>query len=202
MNRVFANKLAETQPVYDNEGRLHAPPIHPGMPAPTLSGPRENPQDGFPQTQMASSSTGIFGGLFNSAANGQQSSASAAAPAPAADNTAAAPESSPSHSNFFASLFEPKKPQTQPAEPQGAVLAGMNPSPRRTESAKTDAARTEPQRPEPQIAQAPKSKAKSPDASQQDASAAPATVGSTGLMRGAQPVVPAGSFDGRWAGLQ
>ena len=57
MNRVFASKLAETQPLYDNEGRLHAPPIHPGMPAPMLSGPRENPQDGFAQTQVASSSS-------------------------------------------------------------------------------------------------------------------------------------------------
>jgi murein L,D-transpeptidase YafK len=203
MNRVFAAKLAETQPMMDNEGRLHAPPIHPGMPAPTLSGPRENPQDGFPQTQVASSSTGIFGGLFNSAGNGQQSSAPAAAPVPAAaDNIAATPESSPSHSNFFASLFEPKKPQTQPAEPQGAVLAGLNPNPRGAEPPRSEAARTEPQRPEPQIAQAPKPKAKSPGAAQQDASAAPATVGSTGLMPGAQPVVRAGSFDGRWAGLQ
>jgi hypothetical protein len=173
------------------------------MPAPTLSGPRENPQDGFPQTQVASSSTGIFGGLFNSAGNGQQSSAPAAAPVPAAaDNIAATPESSPSHSNFFASLFEPKKPQTQPAEPQGAVLAGLNPNPRGAEPPRSEAARTEPQRPEPQIAQAPKPKAKSPGAAQQDASAAPATVGSTGLMPGAQPVVRAGSFDGRWAGLQ
>src|SRR5579863_10176393 len=88
MNRFFVAKLAETQPVMDNEGRLHAPPIHPGMPAPTLSGPRENPQDGFPQTQVASSSTGIFGGLFNSASNSQQAAAPVAAPAPAADTTA------------------------------------------------------------------------------------------------------------------
>ncbi len=89
-----------------------------------------------------------------------------------------------SHSNFFASLFEPKKPQTQPAAAQGAVLAGLNPNPRGAEPPRSEAARTEPQRAEPQIAQAPKPKAKSPEPSQQDASAAPSTVGSTGLDAG------------------
>ncbi len=194
MNRVFAAKLAETQPVMDNEGRLHAPPIHPGMPAPTLSGPRENPQDGFAQTQVASSSAGMFGGLFNSAASAPQSPP----PPPAADSGAAAPES---HSNFFASLFEPKKPPA-PAEPPGTVLAGLNPNLRGAEPPRSEAARPEPQRAVPQMAQAPKPKVKPQDATQQDANAGPATVGSTGVMRGAQPVVPAGSFDGRWAGLQ
>ena len=196
MNRVFASKLAETQPVMDNEGRLHAPPIHPGMPAPTLSGPRENPQDGFAQTQVASSSAGMFGGLFNSTATAQSP-----APSPAADSGAAPAAAPQSHSNFFASLFEPKKPPA-PAEPPGAVLAGLNPNPRGAEPPRSEAARTEPQRAAPQMAQAPKPKAKSQDATQQDANAAPSTVGSTGLLRGAQPVVPAGSFDGRWAGLQ
>jgi len=199
MNRVFASKLAETQPVYDNEGRLHAPPIHPGMPAPMLSGPRENPQDGFAQTQVASSSAGLFGGLFNAKSSGQQSQAASEDDAAGA----ATDTSSQSHSNFFASLFEPKKPQTPPpADAQGAVLAGLNPNPRRTEPAKSETARAEPQQAAPQMAQAPKTKVKSQDASQQDATAAPPSVGSTGLMRGAQPVVPAGSFDSRWAGLQ
>ena len=46
MNSFFVGKLEVTQPVQDNEGRLHAPPIHPGMPPPTLSGPREDPQAG------------------------------------------------------------------------------------------------------------------------------------------------------------
>ena len=29
MNRVFVAKLQETQPVYDNDGHIHAPPVHP-----------------------------------------------------------------------------------------------------------------------------------------------------------------------------
>ena len=193
MNRVFASKLAETQPVYDNEGRLHAPPVHPGMPPPTLSGPRENPEAGVApySTAAASSSGGLFGGLFSAKPSGQAGEVAATGTAPDAD--------SQNHSNFFASLFAPKKPQAPAPEPQGAVLAGLNPAPqpRRTEPPKSES-----QRAEPQIAQAPKSKPKSPEAAQQDANAAPSTVGSTGLIKGAQPVVPAGSFDGRWAGLQ
>ncbi len=203
MNRFFVGKLAETAPAYDNEGRLHAPPVHPGMPLPTISGPRENPQGGgtYYPTQQASSSGGLFGALFNAKPSDQQSQVASQDAA----NGAATDASSQGHSNFFASLFESKKPQTPaPADAQGAVLAGLNPNsePRRTEPAKSEAALAEPQKAGPQIAQAPKTKAKSQTASQQDAAAAPQSVGSTGLMKGAQPVVPAGSFDGRWAGLQ
>jgi murein L,D-transpeptidase YafK len=203
MNRVFASKLAETQPVYDNDGRLHAPPIHPGMPPPTLSGPRENPEGG----EMASSSGGLFGGLFNAKSggqpSGQQTQVQTQVASQDAANGAATDTGAQNHSNFFASLFEPKKqPAPASADAQGAVLAGLNPNPSMIQPPKNEAARTEPPKPEPQIAQTPKPKAKSQDASQQDAAAGPASVGSTGLMRGAQPVVPAGTFDGRWAGLQ
>ena len=180
MNRVFANKLAETQPVYDDEGRLHAPPIHPGMPAPTLSGPRENPVDGVApsaaQLAAGSSSTGLFGGP---AANSQD------------------------HSNFFASLFGTQKPEPSPPQAPGAALAGLNPNPHRTQPATSEAQQAAPQAHQPQLAQAPKLRLKpQQDTSQQDVNAAPPAVGSTGLMKGAQPVVPSGSFDGRWAGLQ
>jgi hypothetical protein len=196
MNRVFAAKLAETQPVMDNDGHLHAPPIHPGMPAPTLSGPRENPQEGFGQTQVASSSSGLFGGLFNTKTNGQQDQAAPKV----ADSTVTGSTSSQSHSNFFASLFEPKKPTPVPSfTDPGTTLAGLSPTPARTGPPKSEEPqRTEPAKAEPQLAQAPKSKAKAQGNPQRDASAAP----SVGLMKGAQPVVPTGSFEGRWAGLQ
>src|SRR6201998_661612 len=54
MNRVFVAKLQETQPVYDNDGHIHAPPVHPGMPAPTISGPREDPQAGVKTASVQS----------------------------------------------------------------------------------------------------------------------------------------------------
>jgi len=185
MNRVFASKLAETQPMMDNEGHLHAPPIHPGMPAPTLSGPREDPQEGVTptQTQLAakSNSGGLFGGLFN--ARSSQSSQVAAA-----DGN--------DHSSFFGSLFNAKstQPQTPPANSQGIALAGLNPN---AEPRPGEAAKSEPAKPAPQVAQVPKTQ----DKSQQQANAA-APAGNASLIKGAQPVVPAGSFDSRWAGLQ
>ena len=202
MNRVFAAKLAETQPTMDNDGHLHAPPIHPGMPAPTLSGPRENPQDGFTQkTQVASSSPGLFGGLFDTKTSGPQDQAAPKV----ADSETTGDTSAQGHSNFFASLFEQKKqPPPPPAfADRGTALAGLNPNPPRTAAPKSEPQRAEPAKVEPQFAQAPKSKAK--DNPQRDANAAPPSSGnggSSGLMKGAQPVVRSGSFEGRWAGLQ
>jgi murein L,D-transpeptidase YafK len=210
MNSFFVGKLEVTQPVQDNEGRLHAPPIHPGMPPPTLSGPREDPQAG---TAVASASTsrGLFGNLFDSKPSATQSQ-QAQSQAPQSQVASAAP-SDDGHSSFFGNLFKPKSTAAQEAPaPQGTALAGLSPTPKapKTETAKAEASRPEqqrpepqqasaPQRPAPQIAQAPKPKPQQP---QQDATAAPAPANNGALIRGAQPVVPAGSFDGRWAGLQ
>ena len=206
MNSFFVGKLEVTQPVQDNEGRLHAPPIHPGMPPPTLSGPREDPQSGTVMTASNSgTSRGLFGNLFDSKPSAPQAKAATAAP-------------SDGQSGFFGNLFKPKNTAAQEAPaPQGTVLAGLSPTPKsaKTETAKAEAPKLEQQRPEPQkpepqqasapqkpapqIAQAPRPKLQQP---QQDAAAAPQPVNTGSLIRGAQPVVPAGSFDGRWAGLQ
>ncbi len=183
MNRVFVAKLQTTDAVYDNEGRLHAPPIHPGMPPPTLSGPREDPQPGIVTASSGASSSGsLFGG------SGAQD-----------------------HTGFFGNLFKPHTSAVaQAPTPQGAVLAGLNPTP---DARKIAAPKAEPQKPEPQVAETPKPKTKP----QQDAVAAPPAnsggpskaaqpvarpANSGGLIKGAQPVVPTGTFDGRWAGLQ
>jgi murein L,D-transpeptidase YafK len=193
MNRVFVGKLETTQPMLDNDGRLHAPPIHPGMPPPTLSGPREDPQAGV-VASGANTSRGLFGNLFD------------AKPSPPQSQVASAATSDTDHSSFFGNLFKPRNTVApQPPAPQGAVLAGLSPSPepRKTESAKAEAQKPEPQasapqKPAPQIAQAPKAKSQP----QQDATAALPPANNGSLIKGAQPVVPAGSFEGRWAGLQ
>jgi murein L,D-transpeptidase YafK len=192
MNRVFASKLQVTDATYDNEGHLHAPPIHPGMPAPTLSAPTQ-------------SDTNVFAGLFSSKPAAQQTQQT---------QVAAADANSQQHTGFFGNLFKPKSESAAPADssaPQGAALAGLRPQayvePRKSEAARAEPARNEPQkgepqRTEPQVADAAKPKVKPQDKPQQDANAAPAATGTVGLLRGAQPVVPAGSFDSRWAGLQ
>jgi murein L,D-transpeptidase YafK len=199
MNRVFASKLQVVDAVYDNDGHIHAPPVHPGMPAPTLSGPREDPVN-----PSSSSSRGLFGNLFEakpSAPQGQVASA----------------KTNESSSGFFGDLFKLKTSASQPvpAAP-GTTLAGLTPkaettkgeTAKRTATPIADAPKAEAQRPpkpERQVADTarPKPRVMQDTNAAPAASAAPATAAANGsLIKGAQPVVPAGTFDGRWAGLQ
>jgi murein L,D-transpeptidase YafK len=186
MNRVFASKLAETSPVYDNDGRLHAPPVHPGMSAPTLSGPREDPEAGTIKTASGTKPT-LFGSLFDAKTTSQNSEVAAA--------------DSGSSQGFFARLFKPKNDAAQQQPAQGVALAGLRPAPepRKTDLAKAEPQRAEPQKPETAAAtKTPATPAKSP--SQEANAYGPSATGS--LIKSAQPVVPTGSFDSRWAGLQ
>src|SRR5262245_2314772 len=186
MNRFFVAKLEATQPFYDNDGHVHAPPIHPGMPRPTISGPREDPEA---STKTASlQKTGLFGGLFDRTTTQSTSQVASAT-------------TSSNSEGFFARLFKPKsEPAPQPA-PQATTLAGVKPTPtpapRKVETAKVETSKSEPQKVETQRAETPAAPAPRAQAPQV-ASAAP----TAGLIKGAQPLVPAGSFDSRWAGLQ
>jgi hypothetical protein len=190
MNRFFVAKLEETQPVYDNDGHIHAPPIHPGMPRPTISGPREDPEASMKTASVQK--TGLFGGLFDrSTTQSTSQSTSQVASATTSSNS----------EGFFARLFKPKsEPAPQPA-PQATTLAGVKPTPtpapRKVETAKVETSKSEPQKVETQRAETPAAPAPRAQAPQV-ASAAP----TAGLIKGAQPLVPAGSFDSRWAGLQ
>jgi murein L,D-transpeptidase YafK len=190
MNKVFVGKLETTSAVYDNDGHLRAPPVHPGMPPPTLSGAREDPEEGMVKTAQDGNSSSLFGHLFG--AKSSTASGSSAAPS----EVAASDPGAQDHPNFFGSLFKPKSDTAAAAPPatsQGVVLAGLRPV---AEQPKAEAAKGQ----TPQVADAPKPKAK-PDKSQQDATATPpANNGS--LIKGAQPVVAAGTFQGRWAGAQ
>jgi murein L,D-transpeptidase YafK len=185
MNRVFAAKLAETQPVYDNDGHLHAPPIHPGMPAPTLSGTREDPLGDVKTASVQKPS--VFGSLFDrttTQSSGQSSGQVASAG---------------SQENFFTRLFKPKSDTATPPAPQGTALAGLRPA---SEPRKVETAKSEPPKTEPQKSEAPVAAAAKPAPSTQPPQMASAVAPTNSLIKGAQPVVPAGSFDGRWAGLQ
>jgi hypothetical protein len=219
MNRVFAGRLATTAAFYDSDGHLHAPPVHPGMSQPTLSGPREN-LEGSP----GSSSPSLLA-MFKQ--NSAPASTPQAQPAstPAGTQVAASTQvaagtqvaSADSHSSFFSSWFKPKtEAAPPPAEPQGTPLAGLKPNaapPRKVETAKTDTAKPDQQKPatpqvadtlklKPTVATATPPTAQQPAKPEQDANAAPAPATTGSVMKGAQPVVPSGSFDGRWAGLQ
>jgi len=199
MNRVFAGKLAETQPVMDDDGHLHAPPIHPGMPPPTLSGPREDPEAGMVPTQTETKQAALPHGLFGNLFNAKTGTASSTSTTTSSSQVASAGTdgSTNNQPGFFASLFKLNSDKPQAPQVQGTALAGLNPNPpsHKADMPKNDLQQSEPQRSEPQVAQTPKPKAKP----QQDAHAtAPATDGN-GVLRGAQPVVPAGTFASRWS---
>ena len=146
------------------------------MPRPTLSGPREDPQAGVKTASVQK--PGLFGGLFDGTTT---------------QSTQVASADSGNQENFFTRLFKPKSDAAdqKPAQ-QGAALADQKPlsEPRKVDTAKSQ----KPQAPAPTAPQPPSV----PPQPSQVASAAPA--GS--LIKGAQPVVPTGSFDSRWAGLQ
>jgi hypothetical protein len=175
--------------------------VHPGMPTPTLSGPSVAQQSAALVTPSAPSAPrGLFSGLFDSKPS---------APAPASSQVASADTGSQQNSGFFGNLFKPKKEAVQQADAtdaQGAALSGLRPSQdaRKAEAQKNSPPKSEPQqkaqpqKSDPQVADAPRPKTAKP---QQDANAAPPAA-NNGLIKGAQPVMPSGSFEGRWAGLQ
>jgi hypothetical protein len=110
-----------------------------------------------------------------------------------------------SQDNFFTRLFKPKSDTAQqPAAPQGAALAGLRPAAeaRKVEVAKSEPQKTEPQKPQAPVAAAPRPSPppQAPQAPQVASATTPPPSGSP--IKGAQPVVPTGSFDSRWAGLQ
>src|SRR5215831_6415204 len=181
MNRVFVAKLQETQPVYDNDGHLRAPPVHPGMPRPTISGPREDPEAGMKTADRTTT----------------QSTSQSASQVASADTSS-------NSDSFFARLFKPKsEPAPQPA-PQATALAGPKPAPqpRKVETAKLDTSKSESQRAEPRKVEPQKAEASAAPTARTQAPQIASATPSAGLIKGAQPLVPAGSFDSRWAGLQ
>ena len=132
--------------------------------------------------------TGLFGGLFDRTTTQSTNQST---------NQVASASTSSNSEGFFARLFKPKT-EAQPA-PQATTVAGLKPTPepRKVDTAKVEATKTEPQKVEPQKAETPAAPAPRTQAPQV-ASAVP----TAGLIKGAQPLVPAGSFDSRWAGLQ
>jgi murein L,D-transpeptidase YafK len=210
MNPVFAEKLG-TQEGYDNKGRLIQVATAPGslprgdkpIPATFVSVPKPLPAQAEPaaQVQLASvpmpqpapqPKTGeapaqpstiagmldnIFGGSHAEAASTTSEQPSGE---PAAIRTPAKPRvATPTRMARVAPVAAPASP---PARPQ-AVAAAPVAKPRIAQAERPEAAVPAPQ---PQLRTA--------------YSAPPANNG--GLLTGAQPVVPVGSFDQRWSGLR
>jgi len=212
MNRVFAAKLENPTYTYDDEGHLHVPPLQPGRLPPAISGPRSSDTETAGLTAPSGTSGSSFGSFFNSMLASKPASAPAAAPA--SPQVASAETNPPSHTSFFGSLFGAKQDSAPPATAAGET-DGAEPTATGTakpaksrpaahnEPAAVAGLRLKPTRDtdKSEVADAAKPKSAPAPAPQKEASAAPPS-SNGGLLHGAQPVLPTGSFDSRWGGLQ
>lgn len=214
MNRVFIARLDDPVYRYDNSGHLHVPPVQPGRLPPAISPPPGSESDmkaaiAEPPIKVESPMSNVFGNMF---ASGDQ-----AAPTTTASMDGAAQK----HSSFFGSLFstgrhnddtasvtvpvqaataEPASLKLRPASQERPVhIARLRQRPkielRTTEPAEARAAKHMPGTEAKTAQQKPKVEA----VRQADALAPPA---SNSMINGAQPVVPGGSFNRRFEGLQ
>jgi len=207
MNRVFASKLENPTYTYDDAGHLHVPPLQPGRLPPQIStGPSTVATTA--STNGGSSASGFFGSLFGSKAS-------------AAPSQVASTDSGTQSHGLFGNLFsshsatadanasgdqsdsQPPATIAAPAKPKAVVRAepvstASRPKPS-NDSQKGDSQDADASKGAPAAAPTPASPAA--PAPQKQANAAPAA-NNSGLLKGAQPVVPAGSFDTRWGGFQ
>jgi murein L,D-transpeptidase YafK len=202
MNKVFASKLDTATYTYDDQGHIHVPPLQPGRLPPILSnGPSPEAtastasSKGDNNNSGSSSSGSFLGSLFGSKAG--------AAPTQTAS---AAPTSPPAHSGFFGNLFSShdSADASAVAPPSDAQQTSAPAKPKVVARSATPSAA-------PGVKLKPSIDASKPDSQATDAAKANAAPAATstpqkeasngGAMKGAQPVVPSGSFDNRWGGF-
>jgi murein L,D-transpeptidase YafK len=194
MNRVFIAKLGNPTYTYDDNGHVHVPPVQPGRLPPAISPPRGSESDmtaavAEPPAKAGNTLTGLVDGLFASSG--------------AAEPARVAAADTDSHTSFLGRLFgSSHKTAGSPGSQATGAVAASNLK-RSTHNARTALARlrrkpAERHKSEPQLSEAPSRVVKR----QQEVNAATPLANDGGLINGAQPVMPAGSFDSRWSGLQ
>jgi murein L,D-transpeptidase YafK len=197
MNPVFASKLG-TPEEYDNSGRLIRAAAAPGA---------------LPRTPNRVAAFSL------APSRRPVATASVAAPAPQASETEAPPEQPKTFAGLLG-MFGGSAAQAQPAEPadsQAVALRGsstdMTAKPKRAASVRTASAPSKPEATTAEPKAVAKAMAKTAPSAQQArpettpsapevraASTTPASSG--GILSGAQPVVPTGSFESRWMALR
>jgi murein L,D-transpeptidase YafK len=198
MNKVFASKLDTATYTYDDQGHIHVPPLQPGRLPPILSNGPSTVAAASTSTNSgdSSSSSGSFlGSLFGSK--------SSAAPT----QTASAAPSTTAHAGFFGNLFSSSRDtadtsaaSAQPDTQQTSAPAKPKAVARNSAPSNTAAPRLKPSiDPKTDSQDADASKAKSAPASSSPQKEAN---NGNGTIKGAQPVVPSGSFDTRWGSFQ
>jgi murein L,D-transpeptidase YafK len=201
MNRVFMSRLENPTYTYDNEGHLHVPPLQPGRLPPQISTKESSYAAANPSSTGGGTASNFFGGLFNKnsthvASTDTTSTGSTSAAAPSAP-------SAPTHTGFFASLFSSGNTQQASAPADTEQTATATPPPAKPNKPAARRPNTDSQNSAAQVADTTKPKnAATPApaaAPRKEANGAPPA--DNGMLNGAQPVVPAGSFSNRW-GIQ
>jgi len=171
------------------------PPLQPGRLPPQIS-TKESSYAANNPSGTGGSVSSFFGGLFNknstrvastdTSSTGSTSAASASAP------------SAPAHTGFFSSLFSSSNAQQASAPADTEETATATPPPAKpNKPAARPRNNTDSQKSEPQVADTAKPKNTATPAPQKEANGAPPP-NNNGVLNGAQPVVPAGSFNSRW----
>jgi murein L,D-transpeptidase YafK len=204
MNRVFVTKLEDSTYTYDQNGHIHVPPQQPGRLPPAISPPAGSESAMRPAIAEAPAPPGsqfgnLFGHLFGSQAPAESTSVASSEPA------------AESHSGFLGGLFsDDHKTATAtatasvPPPDQTASVEVASPKsrtrPRVTIAVASvrPASKVGPRKNETRQAEGSGAKAKP----EQQANALAPTASGSGMINGAQPVVPTGNFDSRWAGFQ
>jgi hypothetical protein len=197
MNRVFMSKLENPTYTYDNEGHLHVPPLQPGRLPPQISTKESSYAANNPSSTSGGTVSSFFGGLFN-----KNSTRVASTDTTSTGSTSAAATSAPStptHTGFFSSLFSSNNTQQEnpPADTEQTATATPSPAKPNKPAAARPRPNTDSQKSAPQVADTTKPKNAATPAPQKEANGAPPPA-NNGMLNGAQPVVPAGSFTNRW----
>jgi murein L,D-transpeptidase YafK len=181
MNPVFVAKMAKPTSTYDSDGHMRPAPAptavasaHTAEPETTAAVPEPKPTK-VASAEPATQKSSFFGSLFSSSSNGDS----------ALDRISRAMR-----------LRGP-----EPTTPAPAATAAPTPKPKHiapTQTASAAAIRPK-SKSEPREADASKASAFAKPQQEANAEAKPA---SSGVLNGAQAVVPSGSFDSRWGGMR
>ena len=181
MNPVFVAKMAKPTSTYDSDGHMRPAPAPTAVasaqtaePETTAAVPEPKPTK-VASAEPATQKSSFFGSLFSSSSNGDS----------ALDRISRAMR-----------LRGP-----EPTTPAPAAAAAPTPKPKHiapTQTASAAAIRPK-SKSEPREADASKASAFAKPQQEANADAKPA---SSGVLNGAQAVVPSGSFDSRWGGMR
>ena len=218
MNPVFAGQITR-QEGYDSKGQLIQVATAPGAlprnsdrPAPAVTVPQQpgtvalaevpvpmpapEPKIGEAPPEKPKSIAGLLGNIFTSSPTQAEASAPVAEPAP---------EAAPRGNNTRTTAAKPQRDAPLRIAP---VRTARTPAPPKAAPVRPKAVATQSREPAPKLRTAPVETANAasdaPAANNRELrtafSAPPAS--NNGLLAGAQPVVPGGSFDSRWSGLR